>query len=67
MLLFNFKHVILVAHPTGVQGVRNAVLIQGLRSCRGFDKLSHRSRLTPAYYYVQPATQVKYPHRGLSI
>ena len=27
---------ILPAHPTGVQGVRNAFLIQGLRSCRAF-------------------------------
>ena len=60
MLLYNFKHVILVAHPTGVQGVRNAVLIQGLRSCRGFDKLSHRTRLTPAYYKVKPATRVTF-------
>ena len=25
MLLYNFKHIILVAHPTGVQGVGNPV------------------------------------------
>jgi len=33
MLLFNFKYVILVAHPTGVLGVGKGVFIQALLSC----------------------------------
>ena len=30
MLLFNFKHVILVAHPTGVLGVRGGRFYTGV-------------------------------------